>query len=121
METRHGRSGPGNVNPERSNFLAPGVNVGKTKGKSEALKQIDAVIGKSGGKKKGSKGRKIGRYSKHLSSVRYRSERRWETNQVKRVRRHLKRQPSDTQARSWFADFGGRDAQAFLAGLEKVA
>jgi hypothetical protein len=52
-----------------------------------------------GKKKKGKKGRKIGRYSKHPSSVRYRSERRWERNKVRRLRRHLKAYPDDLQAK----------------------
>lgn len=67
--------------------------------KSAAVAQIDAILSKSGKKKqKGKKNRKIGRYSKHPSSMRYKGERRWETNKVKRMKRHLKRFPDDGQA-----------------------
>lgn len=89
-----------------------------TSKKSAALVMIGGLIKKKG---KGKKGRKIGRYSKHPSSVRYRSEKRWETNQIRRVRRHIKAQPGDEQAREWFAAHGGRDAAEFLAATPKAA
>lgn len=53
---------------------------------------------KSGARKKGKKGRKIGRYGKHPSSLRYKGERRWEKNKVRRMRRHVKHFPNDLQA-----------------------
>lgn len=87
-----------------------------------ADQQINALIGKgSKSRKKGKKGRKIGRYSKHPSSMRYRAEKRWETNRIRRVRRHLKRLPNDKQAREWFEMYGGTGAARFLASLPKQA
>ncbi len=69
-------------------------------GKNAAEQQINAILGKAKkSRKKGKKGRKIGRYSKHPSSVRYRGERRWECNRVRRMSRHLKNHPGDGQAR----------------------
>jgi ribosomal protein S15P/S13E len=68
--------------------------------KSAATAQVDSLL--KGGKKnrkKGKKGRKIGRYSKHPSSQRYKNEKRWLSNRVKRIERHLKRFPHDKQAR----------------------
>jgi hypothetical protein len=90
--------------------------------KSKALAQIDAVLKKSGGnkKEKGGGARKYGRQTKSPAMARYRAESRWETNKVAKVRRHLLRskfQRNDVQARAWYAAFGGRDAQAFLAAL----
>lgn len=85
--------------------------------KSAARQQIDAILGKSGGKKKAKGCRKIGWYGRSASCVRYRSERRWERNKLRSVRRHLKRLPADAQAREWLAANGGRDDQAFLAKL----
>lgn len=65
-----------------------------------AIAAVDALIRKAGsGKKKGKKGRKIGRYSKHPSSMRYKSERRWEKNKLRRMRRHLRSYPGDLQAK----------------------
>jgi len=51
-------------------------------------------------RRKGKKNRKHGRYSRHPSSVRYRAERRWERNKVKKLRKHLKSHPNDLQAQS---------------------
>lgn len=67
--------------------------------KSSALAAVDSIVKKAGGRKKGKKGRKIGRYSKHPSSMRYKGERRWVVNKAKRMRRHLKGHPNDAQAR----------------------
>jgi hypothetical protein len=93
--------------------------------KSSAVAQINALIGKSakkkGGGAGGKKGRKIGRYDTHPSSQRYRSEQRWVKNQLRRVRRHIKAQPNDEQARGWLAANGGADAAAFLAATPKAA
>ena len=80
---------------------------------ASAMKQITGLIKKKG---KGKKGRKIGRYARHPSSQRYKAEKRWETNRVKRIRRHIKRQPTDEQARSCLAALD-RDAQSFLASI----
>jgi ribosomal protein S15P/S13E len=66
--------------------------------KSVALAQVDAILSKGKKKSKGKKGRKIGRYSKHPSSQRYKSERRWLTNKVKRIEKHTKRFPNDKQS-----------------------
>jgi ribosomal protein S15P/S13E len=66
---------------------------------NEAIAAVSAVIKKAGGRKKGKKGRKIGRYSKHPSSMRYKGEKRWLVNKAKRIRRHLKNHPDDAQAR----------------------
>lgn len=87
-------------------------------GKATAASVVGTV---KGGKtrKKGKKGRKIGRYSKHPSSMRYKSERRWTLNQRRRVRRHLKRCPADGQARSVLDRIGGAEDRAFLAALPK--
>lgn len=90
--------------------------------KSKATAQIDAVLKKSGGKKKekGGGARKYGRQAKSPAMARYRSEARWERNKVRKVRRHLlrsKRQGHDTQARAWFAEHGGSGAAAFLAAV----
>ncbi len=76
--------------------------------KSAATAAIDAVLKKAGSKskKKGKKGRKIGRYSKHPSSMRYKGERRWEKNKVRRMRRHLKHFPNDLQARDLLSQLG---------------
>ncbi len=87
--------------------------------KSNAMRQVDALIGKAGGKKKqkGGGARKIGRYNKHPSSQRYRAESRWEANRLRRIRRHLKKCPADRQARSALDSLGGPSDRAFLAGL----
>jgi hypothetical protein len=74
--------------------------------KSAAVQQIDALMSKAGGKKKnagGKKGRKIGRYAKHPSSMRYKGEQRWIRNKVRRMMRHLRRYPNDAQARNLLA------------------
>ena len=70
--------------------------------KSAASAQIDALIGKAGkkGKKGGKKGRKIGRYAKHPSSMRYKGEQRWIRNRIRRIERHIRNYPNDTQARN---------------------
>lgn len=79
---------------------------------------IDAVLKKTGaGRKKGKKGRKIGRYTKHQASMRYKAERRWLTNRLRRIKRHLRRFPSDLQARGVLAAEDTADVRAFLAGL----
>ncbi|HEX6972594.1 MAG TPA: hypothetical protein VF234_10290 [Limnochordia bacterium] len=79
---------------------------------------IDALLKKAGGKKKkGKKGRKIGRSAKHPAFQRYKSERRWESNKVRWVMRHLRRFPADLQARGWLAALDTAEAQSFLAGL----
>jgi hypothetical protein len=83
---------------------------------TKATAQIDALIRKGGSRKKGKTGRKIGRYSTHPSSCRYRSERRWEENQIRRVRRHVRRLPSDEQARSVLARIDP-DGESFLAAI----
>ena len=70
-----------------------------TMGKSAAEIQLQALT-KTKKKQKGKKNRKIGRYSKHPSSVRYRGERRWERNKIRRMERHLKRYPDDLQAKN---------------------
>lgn len=86
--------------------------------KSAARQQIDAILSKSGGKKKKAKGcRKIGWYSRSAACCRYKAEHRWERNKLRNVRRHLRRTPSDQQAREWLAANGTRDDAAFLAKL----
>lgn len=75
--------------------------------KNAAAAQIDAILSKAGGKKKkGKKSRKIGRYSKHPSSMRYKGERRWVRNKVRRMTRHCKRHPNDAQARELLGQAG---------------
>ncbi len=75
--------------------------------KSAATAQIDAILSKSGKKKsKGKKNRKIGRYAKSPSCMRYKGERRWERNKVRRMTRHLKRYPGDGQARDLLGQLG---------------
>lgn len=82
--------------------------------KSTAMQQLAAIAPKKRGK--GKKGRKIGRYSKHPSSQRYKAEHRWEANQIRRVKRHIKACPADIQARSWLVEHKpGAETQAFLA------
>jgi ribosomal protein L19E len=68
--------------------------------KVTALAQIDAIVGKSKkkGGKKGGGSRKIGRYAKSPSSQRYKSEKRWLSNKLKRLERHLRYFPNDNQA-----------------------
>lgn len=66
------------------------------------------------GKKSGGES-KYGRERKHPSSARYTSERRWETNRVRRIRRHVKRYPADLNAREILARDGGPEVRAFLA------
>lgn len=74
--------------------------------KSTATAQIDSILSKAGGKKKqkGKKNRKIGRYSKHPSSQRYKAEQRWIRNKVRRMTRHLKYYPNDEQAAALLAE-----------------
>jgi hypothetical protein len=74
--------------------------------KSAAVQQVDAIMAQAGKKKKGAggkKNRKIGRYSKHPSSMRYKGEQRWIRNRVRRMERHIRRYPNDAQARSILA------------------
>lgn len=79
---------------------------------------VKALLKKAGsGKKKGKKGRKIGRTAKHPAFQRYKAERRRETNKVRWVMRHLKRFPSDLQTREWLAALDTAEARSFLAGL----
>ena len=71
--------------------------------KSSALAALAAITEKKGKRQRRSKSgggkRKLGRYSRHLSSMRYKAEKRWLKNRVKRIERHLKRHPKDAQAR----------------------
>lgn len=73
--------------------------------KSAATAQVDAILSKSkkkgGGSKSGGGARKIGWYGRSKSCQRYRSEMRWVSNKVKRVKRHLKDFPEDQQAAGW--------------------
>ena len=72
-------------------------------GKSAAVQQVDSLLAKAGGKKKnagGKKNRKIGRYSKHPSSCRYKGEQRWIRNRIRRIERHIRKYPNDLQARN---------------------
>ncbi len=74
--------------------------------KSAAEQQINAILGKAKkSRKKGKKGRKIGRYSRHPSSMRYKGERRWEHNRIRRMSRHLRKHPNDAQARGLLSEF----------------
>jgi hypothetical protein len=73
------------------------------KNKNAASQQIDAILSKGGKKKKGKKARKLGRYSRHPSSVRYRSEHRWVSNKLRRMARHIKYYPADAQAKALYA------------------
>jgi hypothetical protein len=76
---------------------------GKIMGKKSSVSaEISKLIGGGKGKKKqkGKKNRKIGRYAKHPSSMRYKGERRWLRNKVRRMTRHLKRHPGDRQAQA---------------------
>jgi hypothetical protein len=67
--------------------------------KNAAVAQLDAIVGKGKkSRKKGKKGRKIGRYSKSPSCMRYKGERRWEGNKLRRMARHIRRFPADGQA-----------------------
>lgn len=67
-----------------------------------------AQLARKGTKKKGKKGRKLGRYGKHQSSLRYRAERRWEKNKLKRIAKHFKRYPGDMQAARIYHELTGR-------------
>jgi hypothetical protein len=82
-----------------------------------AKQNAATVLQQIGGKKKGKgkKGRKIGRYSKHPSSMRYRAERRWEDNRIKRIMKHIKAQPNDNQAREILAAEDSSAVRSFLA------
>lgn len=75
--------------------------------KSAATAAVDAILAKAGGKKKkqGKKNRKIGRYAKSPACMRYKGERRWLSNRLKRMARHIKRFPGDTQAVRLLAEF----------------
>lgn len=69
--------------------------------KSNAEAQLDAILGKSKKKNQsGKKNRKIGRYAKSPSCMRYKGEHRWEQNKVRRMERHIRNYPADSQARS---------------------
>lgn len=71
----------------------------------------------SGGKKSGGM-RKYGREARrHASAMRYTSEKRWEANRLRRIRRHLKRCPGSLDARSILAAEGTAEDRAFLAKL----
>jgi len=73
-----------------------------------AIAQLNAAIGGKGKKKggKGKKGRKIGRYAKSPSCMRYKGERRWERNKVRRMERHIKHFPADGQAGNILSQIG---------------
>ena len=75
-------------------------------GKNAAIAQLDAIVGKSKKKsnQKGKKNRKIGRYAKSPACMRYKGERRWESNKVRRMTRHLKSFPNDLQARNLLSE-----------------
>jgi ribosomal protein S15P/S13E len=62
--------------------------------------EILALTGKKSTRKKGKKGRKIGRCKRHPAAARYTGEKRWTTNRIKRIRRHLKKYPNDVQAKA---------------------
>ena len=72
--------------------------------------QIDALIGKAkakqGGSKSGGGARKLGRSKRHPAMARYNMEMRWIRNKVKRVRRHFKEHPDDSQAEKWLTANG---------------
>lgn len=87
--------------------------------KSSAEAQLDAILGKTKKKQgKGKKNRKIGRYSKSPSCARYRSEKRWLTNKERKLKKHVKRQPGDVQARSALVSlFDSAANQKFLASV----
>lgn len=73
--------------------------------KSAATAQIDALISKAGGSKKGGKkSRKHGWYKRSASCMRYKGEQRWEINKVRRMSRHLKNFPNDAQARNLLSE-----------------
>lgn len=75
-------------------------------GKNAAIAQLDAIVGKSKKKNQGGKkNRKIGRYSKSPSCMRYKGERRWIANRLRRMASHLRRFPADTQAARLLAEF----------------
>lgn len=57
------------------------------------------ALAKKGTRKKGKKGRKIGRSKRHPAAQRYTAERRWEKNKRRRMQRHLRHYPNDSQAR----------------------
>jgi len=90
--------------------------------------QVESVLASAGIKKgKGSGGKKSGGMRKygrearrHLSAMRYTSERRWETNRLRRIRRHIKRCPADMLARGILATDGRAADKAFLAALPAV-
>ena len=72
---------------------------------------------KGGGKKSGGM-RKYGREAKrHPSSLRYFCERRWETNRLRRIRRHVKRHPKALDARAILDAEGTAADKALLASL----
>ena len=70
--------------------------------KKAGLDPLDLLI-KKGGRKKGKKGRKIGRGKRHLSSLRYTREERWRSNKKRRMGRHMRHFPLDLQAARLFA------------------
>ena len=56
------------------------------------------ALPKSIGKRKGQKGRKIGRSAKKPSFQRYKTSIRWITNKIKKVMKHIKNHKEDNQA-----------------------
>lgn len=82
-----------------------------------ALAAAGVKKSKGGGRKSGGM-RKYGRESKrHASAMRYTSERRWETNRLRRIRRHVKRNPGAMDARAILAAEGTAADKALLASL----
>lgn len=75
---------------------------------NEALAQVKAILAKAKKRSndKGGGARKYGRYNTHPSSMRYKGERRWERNRVRRMERHLREHPNDAQARSLLGRIG---------------
>ena len=53
------------------------------------------------GAKSSKTNRKHGRSALSPSMCRYRAERRWLKNQIKRINAHIKRHPNDLQAQRW--------------------
>lgn len=67
--------------------------------------QIAALLKSTSKKKKGKKGRKIGRSKRHPAAQRYLFDRRWLTNKVRRMRRYIRQFPNDFQAASLLNTF----------------
>jgi hypothetical protein len=72
---------------------------------------------KSGGKKSGGMRKYDRERKRHASAMRYTSEKRWATNRLRRIRRHLKRNPGALDARSILAAEGTAADHAMLAKL----